>query len=122
MLAAIGIGALFFAQSQPTASKPSKTPSKPVSKSRRRRNDLPEASGKQVNAIRKPKGSFRFSIDDRAFMVKWVKGNPYLYERHYEGTRGNAVPIWRDEYLGRIDNEVALRADAAELAELVRKL
>lgn len=56
------------------------------------------------------------------YVLKWIKGRPYIYLREYRGTAGHAYPKLRDRYLGRIDLELAQNGSAAQLSAAAYRL
>jgi len=56
------------------------------------------------------------------YVLKWVKGRPYVYLREYEGTAGHARPKLRDRYLGSIEVELARTGSPAQLSSAAYRL
>jgi hypothetical protein len=55
------------------------------------------------------------AVGDGRYLVRWIKGNPYLYRREYLGAKAHSRPRYRHIYLGRVARETvkddqALRA------------
>jgi len=42
------------------------------------------------------------------YVLRWLKGRPYLYLRQYLGAAGHARPRLRDLYLGAVPEKLAL--------------
>lgn len=56
------------------------------------------------------------------YVLKWIKGHPYVYLRHYLGARGHSRPELRDVYLGRISLELARSGSPAQLSGAAYRL
>ncbi len=71
-------------------------------------------------AVPEKRASWRLALGEVRYLVRWLKGNPYLYRREYQGARKHSRPTYRDVYLGRIDENDAA-SESALRASLVRK-
>ena len=64
----------------------------------------------------------RGSVGRDRYVIRWLKGHPYVYVRQYEGAAGHAKPRLRDVYLGRIPDRLALRGSAEDLCAVAFRL
>jgi hypothetical protein len=55
------------------------------------------------------------------YVLRWLKGRPYLYLREYLGAAGHARPRLRDVYLGAVP-PVVLRAGGERLSAYAFRL
>jgi len=56
------------------------------------------------------------------YVVRWLKGNPYLYLRQYLGAKRHGTPALRDVYLGRLPLRLALKGSEERLSEAAHQL
>jgi hypothetical protein len=56
------------------------------------------------------------------YVLKWIKNQPYIYLRQYQGTAGHARPKLRDLYLGRLAIELARAGTPRQLSAAAYRL
>lgn len=62
------------------------------------------------------------SVGRDRYVLRWIRGNPYIYLRQYLGARSHSKPRLRDVFLGRVAPDLATRGSTEQLSAVAYRL